>query len=153
VKQLCMAGLIFIVGNLYAMSGAFAGLGMEINANTRDGVAFGGGLSAGLDINSQFSFGVKTIISSNLGTTASLETAGLFRYYLPFKFNGLFAQAELGAVIFFEDGKNYPAFLGGIAFGWRYNFLKNWYIEPYVRCGYPFVWGTGFLAGYHFDFK
>jgi len=148
-----MAGFFFIAGSLYALSGAFAGLGAEINANTRDGAAFGGGLSAGLDINQQFSFGVKAVISSNFDTITSLETAGLFRYYLPFKFNGLFAQAELGAVIFFEDGKNYPAFLGGLAFGWRYNLFKNWYIEPSVRCGYPFVWGAGFWAGIHFDFK
>jgi hypothetical protein len=147
-----MAGFFFMVGSLYAMSGAFAGLGMEINANTRDGAAFGGGLSAGLDINSEFSFGVKTVISSNLDTITSLETAGLFRYYLPFKFSGLFAQAELGTVIFFEDRNNYPAFLGGIAFGWRYNFIKNLFIEPYVRFGFPFVWGAGFLAGFHFDF-
>jgi hypothetical protein len=152
VKYLFMAGFFFIVGSIYALSGAFAGLGMEVNANTREGAAFGGGLSAGLDINSQFSFGVKTAVSSNFNAITTLETAGLFRYYLPFKFTGLFAQAELGAVIFFEDGKNYPAFLGGAVFGWRYNFVKDWYIEPYVRCGYPFIWAVGFLAGYHFDF-
>jgi hypothetical protein len=153
VKHLCIVGFFFIVGSLYAMSGAFVGLGMEVNANTRDGAAFGGGLSAGLDINREFSFGVKAAVSSNLDTIVSLETAGLFRYYLPFKFSGLFAQAELGAVIFFEDGKSYPAILGGIAFGWRYHFINNWYIEPLVRCGYPFVWGAGFVAGFHFDFK
>jgi hypothetical protein len=153
VKYIFMAGFFIIVGSLYALSGAFAGLGMEVNANTRDGAAFGGGLSAGLDINQQFSFGIKTAVSSSPDAITSLETAGFFRYYLPFKFNGLFAQAELGAAILFEDGKNYPAFLGGAAFGWRYDFNKNWHIEPYVRCGYPFIWGAGFHAGYHFDFK
>jgi hypothetical protein len=147
-----MAGFFFIVGNLYALSGAFAGLGMEINGNTRDGAALGGGFSAGLEINSEFSFGLKTAVSSNLDTITSLETAGLFRYYLPFKFSGLFAQAELGSVIFFENRGSYPAFLGSIAFGWRNDFIKNWYLEPYVRLGYPFVWGAGFLAGFHLDF-
>jgi hypothetical protein len=152
VKHLFMAGFFFIVGSLYALSGIFAGFGMEVNAKTRKGAAFGGGLSAGLELNRQFSVGIKTDVSSNMDTITALETAGLFRYYLPFKLNGLFAQAELGSVIFFENRKNYPALLGGMAIGWRYNVIKNWYIEPYVRCGYPFVWGAGFLAGYHFYF-
>jgi len=153
VKYLFLAGFFFIVGSLYALSGAFAGLGVEVNANTREGAAFGGGLSAGLDINSQFSFGLKTNFSSNFDAISTLDIAGLFRYYLPFQFTGLFVQAELGTAVFFEDGKSYPALLGGTAFGWRYNFLGNWYVEPCVRGGYPFIWGVGLITGYHFDLK
>jgi len=153
MKHVFIVIFFFIVGGLYALSGGFAGLGAEVNANSRDGAALGGGLFAGLDINRQFSFGIKAAVSNNFGAITSLETAGFFRYYLPFKFSGLFAQAELGAVIFFENGKSYPAVLGGAVFGWRYNFVKDWYIEPYVRFGYPFIWGAGFLAGFHFDFN
>jgi hypothetical protein len=143
--------LFFITGSLSAQTGVFAALGVEANSNTREGAAFGGSLSGGVDLDNQFSLGLKAAFSSNMDTITALETAALFRYYLPLKFSGLFAQAELGAVIFFENDSSYPAFLGGAAFGWRFNFYKNWYIEPYVRGGYPFIWGAGVLAGLHFD--
>jgi hypothetical protein len=145
--------LIFTISGLSALSGEFAGLGVEGNANTREGAAIGGNLSLGVNLNDQFSLGIKTVFSYDTSAVSTLEPAAFFRYYLPLKINGLFAQAELGASFFFEDGNNYPAFQGGLAFGWHYNLFKNWYIEPYVRLGYPFVWGAGFLAGFHFDFK
>jgi hypothetical protein len=143
--------LIFSIGNLSALSGEFAGLGVEGNANAREGAAIGGNLSLGVNLNSQFSLGIKTVFSSDTGAVSTLEPAAFFRYYLPLKINGFFAQAELGASFFFEDGNSYPAFQGGLSFGWRYNFVKNWYIEPAVRFGYPFVWGAGVLAGLSFD--
>jgi hypothetical protein len=151
MRKICILCLLFLTGGLFAQSGVFAGLGVETNANTREGAAFGGGLSLGLDLNQQFSFGVKTAFSADMDTVTTLEPAVLFRYYLPLKFNGLFAQTEIGAAIFFEDGNNYYAFMGGLVLGWRFNAYKNWYIEPSVRGGYPFVWGIGLQAGLHFD--
>jgi hypothetical protein len=142
---------LFTIGSLSALSGEFAGLGVEGNANTREGAAFGGSLSGGVDLDDQFSLGLRITLSSNIDTVTTMEPAAFFRYYLPFNFSGLFAQAELGMSLFFEDGESYPAFLGGLAFGWRYNVNKNWYIEPSVRAGYPFLWGVGILAGLSFD--
>jgi len=142
---------LFTVGSLSALSGEFAGLGVECNANTREGTAFGGSLSGGVDLDNQFSLGLRTTFSSNMDTITTLEPAAFFRYYLPLKLNGLFAQAEFGMSFFFEDGNSYPALLGGLAFGWRYNLNKDLYIEPSVRTGYPFLWGVGFLAGLSFD--
>jgi hypothetical protein len=141
---------LFSAGGLSALSGEFAGLGFEGNSNTREGSAFGGSLSIGVDLDHQFSLGLKAVFSSNMDTVTTLEPAAFFRYYLPLKISGLFAQAELGTAIFFEDGESYPAFLGGLAFGWRLNMGKNWYIEPTIRGGYPFVWGVGILAGLRF---
>ncbi|MDR0455897.1 MAG: hypothetical protein LBH20_04335 [Treponema sp.] len=146
-----MVCLLFVAGGLFAQTGMFAGLGVETNANTREGAALGGGLSFAVDLNRQFSLGLKAAISANLDTIMTLEPAALVRYYIPFKLSGFFAQAELGAAIFFEDGESYPAFLGGLALGWRFNAGKNWYLEPSVRGGYPFVWGIGLQAGLRFD--
>jgi len=142
---------LFTAGSLSALSGVFGGIGADVNANTREGAAFGGTLSGGVDLNDQFSLGLRISLSSNMDTVITLEPAAFFRYYLPLKIEGFFVQAELGAAFFFEDGKNYPAFLGGLAFGWRYNIGNKWYIEPSIRGGYPFVWGVGFLTGLHFD--
>jgi len=142
---------LFTAGSLSALSGFFVGLGIEGNANTREGAALGGNLSGGADLDSQFSLGLKIAFSSNVDTVTTLESAAFFRYYLPLKLKGFFAQAELGAAIYMEDDENYPAFLAGLAFGWHYNIGKNLYIEPSIRGGYPFAWGVGFLVGLHFD--
>jgi hypothetical protein len=142
---------LFAAGSLSALSGEFAGLGVEGNANTREGAAIGGNLSLGVNLDQQFSLGIKATFSSDTDTVTTLEPAAFFRYYLPFNFSGLFAQAEIGASFFLEGGGSYPAFLGGLAFGWRYNVWKNWYIEPSIRAGYPFAWGAGVMAGLSFD--
>jgi len=141
--------LIFTWGSLSALSGGFVGLGVEGNANTREGAAICGNLSLGMNLNQQFSLGIKTTFSSNIDTVTTLEPAVFFRYYFPLK--GLFVQTELGAALFFEYGEIYPAFLGGLAFGWRYNVWKKLYIEPSIRGGYPFIWGAGILVGLSFD--
>jgi hypothetical protein len=45
-----------------------------------------------------------------------------------------------------------PLFLGEAVAGWRFSF-GNWYVEPYVRFGVPFIWGAGVSGGYKFDFN
>ncbi|MDR2701438.1 MAG: hypothetical protein LBB72_03295 [Spirochaetaceae bacterium] len=151
MKKFSIVCLLFIAGSLSAQTGIFAGLGVETNANTREGATFGGSLASGLDLNQWFCLGVKIAFSADMGTVNTLELPAFFRYYLPLKLSGLFAQAELGGSFFFYDGETYPAFLGGLAVGWRYDTGKNWYIEPSVRGGYPFVWGVGLQAGTSFD--
>jgi hypothetical protein len=143
--------LLFTAGSLSALSEWFVGLGIEGNANTREGAAFGGNLTTGLDLDHQFSLGLRIAFSSNMDTITTLEPSVFFRYYIPLIFTGLFLQAEMGTAIFFEDNNSYPAFLAGLTFGWRYNVRNEWYIEPSVRFGYPFAWGVGILAGLSFD--
>lgn len=127
------------------------GLGAEISSNSREGVAAGGVLSFGIDLNQQFALGLKASFSLDADSVSTLEPRVFARYYLPLKITGLFAQAELGAALIFEDSKLYPAFSGGIAAGWRYYLYKNLYIEPAVRAGYPFIWGLSLTAGWRFN--
>ena len=157
-KRLAGLGILLLMtSNVSALSGIFTGLGLEVNGNSREGAAMGGNLTVGLDLNEQFSLGIKTVLSGNFDTIVTLEPAAFFRYYIPtlefspsFSISGLFAQAELGTIIFFEQNKGYPAFLGGVALGWRYNIDEIWYIEPSVRFGYPFIWGVSFQGGLRF---
>jgi hypothetical protein len=125
----------------------FAGLGPEVNAHTRKGAALGGAITAGMVINEQFSTGLKTGFFGDFKTVSALEIMGFFRYNLPLPIKGFFVQAELGAPIFFEYGNVFPAFLGSLSAGWRYNFDNRFFIEPSVRGGYPFGWGVGLMAG------
>jgi hypothetical protein len=84
-----------------------------------------------------------------------MEDAGFFRIYPLGKTNafytGLFLQAELGTAIFFKDNDSSPSFLGALAAGWRINMGKNFFIEPVVRGGYPFLWSAGVTIGISFN--
>jgi hypothetical protein len=152
MKKLCVLLLLLLAGNLYAQTGLFTGLGIEGNANTREGAALGGSLTFGLDITDIFAAGVKVTFSSNIDTVTALEPAAFFRYYfLPLPLGVLFLQAELGATLFFEAGETYPSFYGGLGVGWRFNVWKGLYLEPMFRGGYPFAWGIGLSLGYQFD--
>jgi len=141
-------------------NGGFAGIGPEINGYARSGFSFGGALVIGIDLNDQFSTGLKTAFFNNFDTISAFETALFFRYYLPWlhlpkSTDGPFAQLEAGSVIFFESGYNenleaFPAFSGGLAAGWRFNLAENWYVEPAARIGYPHVWGFSVTAGIRF---
>ena len=157
MRKLCVLLLLCAAGNLCALDGFFAGLGVEANANTRKGAALGGVMTLGLDINDIFAAGVKTTFSSNMDTVSTLELAGFFRYYfsriLPLPLGVLFAQPELGVSLFFEEGKTYPAFYGAAAAGWRFNVWEGLYLEPAVRFGYPCIWGISLSVVYRFDMK
>lgn len=155
MRKLCVLVLLFAAGKLCAQSDIFTGFGAEANANTREGAALGGILTLGLDINDIFAAGVKGVFSSNMDTVLTLEAAGFFRYYfsrlLPLPLGVLFAQAEAGTSLFFEEGETYPVFYGGLTVGWRFHVWEGLYLEPAARFGYPCIWGAGLSVVYMFD--
>jgi len=146
-----MAGA-FLTKTVSADDKFFVGLGPEFNENTRHGVAFGGVFHAGMNFTQRISFGVKVGCFYDFESIIAVDPSVFFRYYIPI-IEGLFVQAEAGSIIFFEDGESYPAVLGGLAAGWHYNFGKKWYLEPFVRSGYPHLWGVGVVMGLRFNLK
>jgi outer membrane protein OmpA-like peptidoglycan-associated protein len=147
MKHVLVLCLLLTASSLFALDSVFLGIGAEANAYTREGAAFGGGLSFGLDLNQHISLGIKGAYSNNFDTVSAVDPALFFRWYPPLPKKGLFAQAELGGIFFFEDGKSYPALLGAASLGWRFTLPKNLYIEPYIKSGYPVKWGAGFNFG------
>jgi len=138
--------MLFITSSLFALDGVFLSLGGEANGNTREGVAAGGVLTIGADINRYFSLGFKKGYSLDFKNIKTIEDVGFFRFYPLESFaretslqNPLFVQAELGTITFFEDGKSSPSVSAGLAAGCRFIFGKNFYLEPVVRGGYPFI--------------
>jgi len=133
------------------------GLGAEINMHSPEGYA--GGLSLNFDYNLPFSTkrtsfgaGISFIGSNNFDGITVLEPNAFFRWYLlnP-EHRGLFAQINAGANIIFIEGQsiyNTPiAFVFDVRAGYRLPFAKNFYVEPYIRGGYPVVWGAGVILG------
>lgn len=160
---LFLAGCVFISGvsaqyNDAANGRLFAGVSTELNNHSNDGTAIGGGLMAGYALNNQFAAGLRVSFFYDLKILSSLEPNAFFRYTLPLFENlpwlyGFFMQAEIGCIFYFYRGGVYPAFSGGLAAGWRYNFHDNFFIEPLVRFGYPHMWGIGVTAGYIFPWR
>jgi hypothetical protein len=150
VFLICLAGGIYaedVTPSSSSPSTFFIGLGPEINAHTREGVAIGGAIAGGFEFDSQFAIGLKAGFFHNMDTLTTIEPLAFFRYYLPF--GGVFVQAEAGSVLYFEDGETYSAFSGGLLAGLRFNF-SDYYVEPALRFGYPYMWGVGVMVGYRF---
>jgi hypothetical protein len=124
----------------------FTALG-EANMNARRGAAGAGGLAVGFGDGT--AFGGKFLFSGNGGPLTVAEAAFFFRCYLP-SFRGrrgFFAQAEAGGSVIHEKGRWPGDFCGGLVLGWRFLFGDRWFLEPYVRAGYPFIAGGGVGAG------
>jgi len=128
-------------------SGFFIGLGSEVNNNAKKGNAIGGNMALGYDMNKHFALGVNAVYSNDLEEEITLESKLMLRYYLPV--GGPFMQAEAGGALNKSD-KNSIVPQGGMAAGWRFSVDKEWFVEPAVRGGYPYVWGTGITLGKKF---
>jgi hypothetical protein len=126
------------------------GLGVEGNMNTRTSAALGGTASADYGIIPNLAAGIRFGFSHNFDQIMTLEPELFVRWYF-WELKGLFffAQAGLGTAVIFEDKAAHPAVLGDIGVGLRIP-LNRWYVEPYLRTGYPFIWGAGLSAGYRF---
>ena len=129
---------------------AAVGLGAEFNMNSR--YNFAGGVVIGFDFNLSRAFAVGFTVtgSSNFSGIAVIEPAALFRWYVFGNSAGLFVQADAGAYLILEDGELTPLFLGGLRGGFRLPLGSTFFIEPYGRVGYPFVFGVGASAGIRF---
>jgi cell division septation protein DedD len=129
-------------------AGFFAGVGSEVNSNAKKGTAVGGNMAMGVDLNKHFALGVNAVYSNDLEASAStVESTVMLRYYLPV--SGPFIQAEAGGALNPEE-KSSATPMGGMAAGLRLDVNQGWFVEPAVRGGYPFVWGTGITVGKKF---
>ena len=140
---------------IHARDALFISFGPEVNAYSRNGAALGTNCVFGMELDSRFSTGIKTGFFHNLDTIGVWNFQLLLRYYpvllhslLPV--GDLFIQAESGGILAFEFGESYSTFSAGISAGWHKNLLRNWYVEPVVSLGFPYIWGLGITAGYRF---
>ena len=142
---------------IHAIDALFMGFGPEVNAYSRRGVAFGANFVFGMEIDTNFTTGLKTGFSHDFDTVSIWKFQLLFRYYLPWlrslSGSGFFVQAESGGILAFEYDEVFPTFSAGISIGWHQKVFRNWYVKPAVRLGYPHIWGLDITAGYRFGFK
>ena len=141
------------------------GLGPEINMNSGSG--FGVGAVVVLDINfgNYWAVGLSAKASHDNSSAWVTEGMALVRCYIPGRnpwqgeyHSGFFVQADAGVHnitednVFMYEGENLLRFLGGLRMGYRFllGASRHFYLEPYARGGYPFLWGAGLMAGIRF---
>ena len=137
------------------------GLLAEANMNSPDGYAMGAGLYTlfmlplKLKIG-HLSLGAKALYSNDFKKHHIFDAALLFRWnfydFLKIKErdSGFFIQLEGGAVFGLKESEPSKLFmyaLGEAAFGYRFT-INNFFIEPYLRGGYPVIWAIGISGGF-----
>ncbi|MDR2662058.1 MAG: hypothetical protein LBC31_03575 [Treponema sp.] len=131
----------------------FAGPAAETAVYSAKGGAFGGGLTLGYGYGPG-AMGFRLIYFGDGAGLSTLETGIFLRLYLPREGEGLFVQANAGACIFALNGNfDHPGAGGmsaGLSAGWRFLLRDRWYVEPYLRAGYPYIVGAGVSAGFRF---
>ena len=137
------------------------GLLAEANMNSPEACAMGTGLYAlfmlplKLKIG-HLSLGAKALYSNDFKKHHIFDAALLFRWnFYDFskikeRDSGFFIQLEGGAVFGLkerEPSKLFMYALGEAAFGYRFT-INNFFIEPYLRGGYPVIWAIGISGGF-----
>jgi hypothetical protein len=154
MNKACLLLIVLIIPmnlvNAQETSRFSLGTGIEGNLNARNGMALGINLSADYTIIPNLAAGLKFGFSHNFKKVMALEPELFARwYFLELSNMPLFVQADMGATILTEAENIRLAVLGGITAGIHIP-LENWYVEPYIRTGYPFIVGAGVSAGYLF---
>ena len=137
--------------------------GVEMNMNSGNHyelhniAALGFGIHTGGEYNINDMFAAGLNLNFSFSDFFAFEAAGFFRWYflrgLPKAagfLKNIFAQADLGVWIGNDIYSEAVKFLGGVSAGVRFKLPGNFYIEPYARFGYPFLFGVGVTAGYRF---
>ena len=164
-KIAIIAAILFSAGCLYAQEGYdeisspsfFAAPVIETVWYGRTSPSIGYGFSIGSE--GIISIGLKGIYAMPLAEfeITTLEVTLFFRVYLPVTgpVSGFFTQLTYGFAVFSRENQiSLPAdggtFSLGLTAGWRFPIGSRFFIEPYIRGGYPYYGGAGLCAGVRF---
>ena len=112
--------------------------------NSRENFAMGGFFGFDVTFGASFAAGINATASTNFFGIVVIEPAAMFRWYFLSRW---FVQADAGAYLILEDEEFTPMFLGGLRAGLRLPLSKTFFIEPFGRIGYPFLFGIGAAVG------
>ena len=158
MKNQCIVAILLVLGQCaFAQDGSAAALGAGAEMNMNAHKYFAGGAVLGLDFTLPHSFAIGVLGTASFNTAlTAIEAAAMLRRYFGSK--GFFMQADAGALFYMEDmyrdGTIRAMFSGGLRTGFRLPYsAQAWYIEPYARGGYPFIFSVGVVAGVRFFHK
>ena len=132
----------------------------EANKNCVESIAPAGGISFDYSFVRRFSFGLKAVVSYDLygkrvdeNEVVTFEPLATLRAYVASPSGepgaGLFLEGQGGATILFVNDEVRSVGNAGVSLGYR-TAIGNAYIEPYLRGGYPYLFGAGLSLGVRF---
>ena len=133
------------------------GLLAEANKNSLEFIAPAVGFTFDYSIARKASIGARLSVSYDLheknNELVTLDTLGYLRFYIVSlsgePVSGLFAELQGGVSSFFVNSNIKTVFNGGAGAGYRFTF-GNFYLEPELRFGYPYLFGSGISVGMRF---
>lgn len=133
------------------------GFHIETNINSLDKVAFAVGLTFDYALLRKLSLGIKTIISYDFfqkdNSITTVEPLGIIRFYTVSPTGepstGLYMEGQGGVSLVMVNNTLMTTFNVGLGVGFRFNF-NNFYLEPELRGGYPYIIGAGLNFGLRF---
>jgi len=135
------------------------GASFEVNQNTRKDIATGYGLSIDRYLGTPLvALGLRGNMYSDGAELSATEVLLHVRAYLPLTNSAsLFAQLGFGASFYSEEGRNMNTYTmdfiaGSRIYLTRGGFLRGFYVEPYLRVGFPFLFSGGIAVGHWFNF-
>ena len=133
------------------------GIDAEVNKNSLDFVSPAVSASFDYSVFRKLSLGFKMFASFDVkekdNNLTILEPLALLRVYLVSQSGepgtGVFLEGLGGVSILLVDSDTKFVANGGGGFGYRFAF-SNFYIEPEIRVGYPYIFGAGLGTGFRF---
>lgn len=133
------------------------GLRAEVNKNSIDKVAVAGALILDYTFFRKLALGVKVLVSRDFFDThnsvTTVEPLGTLRFYAVSPTGepatGLYVEGQGGVSLAFVNSAFHYTFNVGLGVGYRFGF-NNFYLEPELRGGYPYLFGAGMNFGLRF---
>ena len=133
------------------------GVMAEVNKNSISMIAPAAGISFDYSVFRKISFGIKTLISYDVfekeNSILSVEPLGFIRWYVVSPSGepsaGLFIEGQGGPELLFVNSSVKSSVSAGLSLGFRLT-LQNFYFEPSIRGGYPYLFGAGINTGFRF---
>ncbi|MCL2706085.1 MAG: hypothetical protein FWE72_07750 [Spirochaetaceae bacterium] len=124
---------------------------LEIIGYSEKGLAFGGGLTIGVE-DSGYALGLRLLSVAGSDSVNTVELNALIRFYLfnREQHNGFFLQINGGSALSYRDDDTVGSVSVGLSMGKRIPFTNLIFIEPIVRVGYPYMAGVGVVGGIRF---
>jgi uncharacterized membrane protein YciS (DUF1049 family) len=130
------------------------GAGAEYGLNTRENFALG--YTAAIDrviTGAPVALGVRGTMYNDQQSVTLTEAEATVRLNLISIGPGdIFTQLGLGWSFYREDDREANTYTLDVMAGYKFFFLDGFYVEPFVRVGYPYQVNMGLLAGHWFSF-
>ena len=141
------------------------GASFETGGNTRENMETGYGVSIDRYLSKIIALGIRATLHTDAEEVTATEVMGHIRFYTPYVLNNpyynatFFAQFGFGGTYYIDEERRKDSFTFDFVAGFRFFFnngfivspMRGFYIEPFIRTGYPFLFSGGLMIGHWFN--